>query len=55
MNSDTSFAGKIHNAIQELRRLKIGILGMSEIRWYNSGEISIRHTEFTVLWEEQPR
>lgn len=32
--------GKMHNIIQEMNRLKINILGLSEARWPNSGYFS---------------
>lgn len=30
----------IHNAIQEMNTLKIGILGISEMKWQNLGEFT---------------
>lgn len=38
-------AGKVHNVIQEMQRLKVNIMGISETRWANSGEISINGTK----------
>lgn len=40
-------AGKIQNAIQEMKRMNIGIMGVSEMRWPNSGEMKVEdHTVF---------
>ena len=36
-------AGKIHNTIQEMTRLKIGILGVSEMWWPLSGKRNINN------------
>ena len=41
-NAQSMFqAGKIHNAIKEMKRMNIEILGISEMRWPNSGECLI--------------
>lgn len=34
-------SGKIHNTIQEMKRLNISLLGISEMRWPGSGRIKI--------------
>lgn len=34
-------AGKIHNAIKEMKRMQIEVLGISEMRWSGSGECNI--------------
>lgn len=36
-------AGKIHNAIKEMDRMNISILGISEMRWPDSGNINIEN------------
>lgn len=41
-------AGKTHNTIQEMKRLDIPILGVSEMRWPNSGKCNIE--EHTVYY-----
>lgn len=41
-------AGKIHNAIQEMRRMNIEIMGVSEMRWPNTGEMKVQ--DHTVLY-----
>lgn len=38
-------AGKIHNVIQEMQRMSIKILGLSETRWIGSGESQIKNTK----------
>uniref|UniRef100_A0A8D9EQ38 Craniofacial development protein 2 n=1 Tax=Cacopsylla melanoneura TaxID=428564 RepID=A0A8D9EQ38_9HEMI len=35
-------AGKVHNAIQEMTRMKIDILGLCEMRWLGTGSINIQ-------------
>lgn len=34
-------AGKIHNTIREMKRLRISVLGVSEMRWPQSGVLKI--------------
>lgn len=41
-------AGKIHNAIKEMDRMNISILGISEMRWPDSGNINIEN--YKVLY-----
>lgn len=36
-------AGKIHNAIKEMDRMNISILGINEMRWPDSGNINIEN------------
>ena len=36
---DTNQAGKIDNCIQEMERLRMDVVGLSEVRWTNSGMI----------------
>ncbi|XP_049786262.1 craniofacial development protein 2-like [Schistocerca cancellata] len=38
---NVSDTGKVNNVIQEMKRLKINILGVSETRWPDSGEMTI--------------
>lgn len=40
--------GKIHNTIKEMKRMRIDILGISEMRWPNTGDIYIE--EYRVLY-----
>lgn len=40
--------GKIHNAIKEMKRMKTDILGISEMRWLDSGDIHV--DEHRVLY-----
>ncbi|VEN57771.1 unnamed protein product [Callosobruchus maculatus] len=41
-------AGKLDNAIKEMKRLKVDILGVSEVRWPNSGRI--QSNSYTVYY-----
>lgn len=36
--------GKTHNVIQEMNRLKINILGVSETRWLNTGQLQTNNS-----------
>lgn len=38
-------AGKIHNVLQEMQRLNVNIMGLSETRWPNTGELNIKNTK----------
>uniref|UniRef100_A0A8D8S118 Craniofacial development protein 2 n=1 Tax=Cacopsylla melanoneura TaxID=428564 RepID=A0A8D8S118_9HEMI len=40
--------GKIHNAIKEMKRMRVDILGISEMRWLDSGDINV--DEHRVLY-----
>lgn len=35
--------GKIHNAIKEIERMKTDILGISKMRWLDSGDMHVKH------------
>lgn len=40
-------AGKMHNTINEMTRLNISILSISEMRWFKSGKCQInKHTVY---------
>ena len=39
-------SGKLANEHQEMERLNISILGISEVRWTGSGEIQIEKSKF---------
>lgn len=47
-------AGKIHNTIKEMKRLKIKILGISEMRWAGSGLMTIDNYKIYYSGEDSP-
>jgi hypothetical protein len=46
-------AGKLENVKQEMKRLKINILGMSETRWSDSGLVNTDSMKFIYSGEDK--
>ena len=52
-NVDTLYqAGKVENIKKEARRLKLGILGLSEVRWRDCGNITSGYWTFLFWWRK---
>lgn len=49
------YPGKIHNVLKEMKKLQISILGISEMRWPNSGKVVIDDHTVVYAGEGSPQ
>ena len=47
--------GKLDGVKQELARVNTGILGISELKWMDTGKFNLDNQYIYLLWEESLR